>query len=138
MLAEGEAARRARDFEKCATAYEEAIALYRGEFMNGSYDLWMEEPRAYYNEQHLRMLMTLAEIAQNNADWTRSLELSQKILRDDPFREDIHCRMMKAHAALGNRVAVKEQFETLQKLLKKELGVEPAAETQRLFKELIK
>jgi LuxR family maltose regulon positive regulatory protein len=138
LMAEGEAARRARDFEKCARAYEEAIALYRGEFMNGCYDMWMEEPRAYYSEQYLRMLMTLGEIAQNNADWTRSLELSQKILRDDPFREDIHCRMMKAHAALGNRVAVKEQFETLRKLLQKELGVEPAADTQRLYKELIK
>jgi DNA-binding SARP family transcriptional activator len=33
---------------------------------------------------------------------------------------------------------VKEQFETLRKLLQKELGVEPAAETHRLYKELIK
>ncbi len=138
LLTEGETARRARDFEKCARAYEEAIALYRGEFMKGSYDIWMEEPRAYYLEQYLRMLMGLTEIAQKNEDWTRALELSQKILRDDPFREDIHCRMMRAHAALGNRVAVKEQFEALRKLLQKELGVEPAAETQRLYKELVK
>jgi LuxR family maltose regulon positive regulatory protein len=137
LLAEGEAARRARDFEKCARAYEEAIALYRGEFMKGCYDSWMEEPRAYYLEQYLRMLMGLTEIAQKNEDWTRALELSQKILRDDPFREDIYCKMMRAHAALGNRVAVKEQFEALRKLLQKELGVDPAAETRRLYKELL-
>jgi LuxR family maltose regulon positive regulatory protein len=138
LLSEGEAARRARDFDNCAKAYEQAVALYRGEFMKGGYDLWMEEPRAYYTEQYLRLLMGLTEIAQKNEDWGRSLELSQKILRDDPFREDIHCKMMKAHAALGNRAAVKEQFEALRKVLQKELSVEPAAETQRLYRELMK
>ncbi|MBI3651687.1 MAG: tetratricopeptide repeat protein [Acidobacteria bacterium] len=138
LLAEGEAARRARDFEKCATAYAAAVALYRGEFMKGGYDMWMEEPRAYYSEQYLRMLIGLTEIAQKSDEWERVLELSQRILRDDPFREEIHCRVMRAHAALGNRVAVKEQFEALRKLLQKELGVEPAAETQRLYRELLK
>ncbi len=45
---------------------------------------------------------------------------------------------MRAHAAQGNRVAVREQYETLRKLLRQELGVEPAAETQRVYKELLK
>jgi DNA-binding SARP family transcriptional activator len=83
------------------------------------------------------MLVVLTEIAQKNDDWSRALELSQKILRDDPFREDIHCKVMRAYAALGNRVAVKEQFETLREVLRQELGVEPAAETKRLYKELV-
>jgi DNA-binding SARP family transcriptional activator len=138
LLAEGEAAWRARDFERCAQAYTQATGLYRGEFMKGGYDAWMEEPRAYYSEQYLRMLETLADIAERNKDWPRSLQLAQAILRDDPFREDIHCRVMRAHAALGNRVAVKEQFDALRGLLQKELGVEPAAESQRLYRELIK
>ena len=46
--------------------------------------------------------------------------------------------MMRAHAAQGNRVAVREQYETLRKLLRKELGVEPSAETQRAYKEFLK
>jgi DNA-binding SARP family transcriptional activator len=45
---------------------------------------------------------------------------------------------MRAQAALGNRVAIKEQFESLRRVLHKELGVEPSAETRRLYKELIK
>jgi LuxR family maltose regulon positive regulatory protein len=137
LLGEGETARRARDFDACVKAFEAAIALYRGEFMKGGYDLWMEEPRAYYGEQYIRMLVVLTEIAQKNDDWSQALELAQKILRDDPFREDIHCKVMRAYAALGNRVAVREQFETLREVLKKELGVEPAAETVRLYKELV-
>jgi DNA-binding SARP family transcriptional activator len=137
MVSEGETARRARKFDECISAYEQAVALYRGEFMQGSYDEWVEEQRSYYREQYLRMLEALAAVAQKGEDWSRSLNLAQQILRDDPFREDIHCMMMRSHAALGNRVAVKEQYETLRRLLRKELGVEPAAETQTVYKQLM-
>ena len=44
---------------------------------------------------------------------------------------------MRAQAALGNRVAVKEQYETLRKILQKELGVEPALQTQKTFRDLV-
>jgi len=138
LVAEGDAARRARDTDAFVKSYEEAASLYRGEFMQGSYDEWVEEQRSYYREQYLRILEILAQTAQKAEDWARSLTLSQRILREDPFREDVHCHLMRAHAAQGNRVAVREQYETLRKLLRKELGVEPAAETHRVYKELLK
>jgi LuxR family transcriptional regulator, maltose regulon positive regulatory protein len=138
LVTEGEAARRAGQHERCLSLYEDAIALYRGEFMQGSYDEWAEEQRAYYSEQYMRMLEALAVAAQKAEEWPRSLRLTQQILRGDPFREDIHCMMMRAQAGQGNRVAVKEQYENLRRLLRKELGVEPAAETQRIYRELLK
>ncbi|HEY0080412.1 MAG TPA: BTAD domain-containing putative transcriptional regulator [Pyrinomonadaceae bacterium] len=138
LVAAGETARRARDQETFVNSYEQAIKLYRGDFMQGCYDEWAEQQRSYYREQYLRLLETLAAAAQKSEEWSRSLDLAQKILKDDPFREDVHCMMMRAHAALGNRVAVREQYETVKRLLRKELGVEPAAETQRIFRELLR
>jgi two-component SAPR family response regulator len=138
LVSEGDAARRSRDQEAFVKAYEEAAALYRGEFMQGTYDEWVEEQRSYCREQYLRILEILVQTAQKAEDWARSSTLAQRILREDPFREDVHCHLMRAHAAQGNRVAVREQYETLRKLLRKELGVEPAAETQRVYRELLK
>ncbi|HEY0380511.1 MAG TPA: BTAD domain-containing putative transcriptional regulator [Pyrinomonadaceae bacterium] len=137
LVSEGETARRARDFDRCIASYEAAISVYRGDFMQGSYEDWVEEPRSYYREQHLRLLEALAAVAQKTEDWSRSLQLAQEILRDDPYREDVHCMIMRAHAGQGNRHAVREQYETLRRLLKKELGVEPAAETQKIYRELV-
>ena len=137
LVAEAEAAKRAGDHARYISCYEDARALYRGDFMQGSYDEWVEEQRSYYREQHLRMLEVLAVTAQKKEDWPRSLKLAQQILSDDQFREDVHCMIMRAHAALGNRAAVKEQYEHLRRALRKELGVEPAAETQKIFKELM-
>ena len=137
LVAEAAAAHRRGQSEQCQRAYEEAVALYRGEFMQGTHDAWVEEQRSYYRDQYLRMLEKLAAAAQDSGEWERSLSLAQKILRDDPFREEVHCRVMRAHAALGNRVAVKEQYETLRGLLLKELGVEPAQETRRVYRESV-
>jgi ATP/maltotriose-dependent transcriptional regulator MalT/DNA-binding SARP family transcriptional activator len=137
LVAEAAAARRRGQTERCHEAYEEAVALYRGEFMQGTHDEWVEEQRAYYRDQYLRMLEKLAAAAQAAGEWERSLALAQKILRDDTFREEVHCHVMRAHAALGNRVAVKEQYETLRGLLLRELGVEPAQETQRVYRESV-
>lgn len=137
LLSEGENARRARQFDECIRAYESALALYRGEFMQGSYEPWVQEQRTYYREQYLRLLEALADLAQTAADWPRVMQLAQLIIRDDQFREDIHCMVMRAYAALGNRGAVKDQFEGLKRILASELGVEPSAETRKLYQELI-
>ncbi|MCA1591340.1 MAG: S8 family serine peptidase [Acidobacteria bacterium] len=125
LVTEGDAARRSREQESFVKSYEEAVALYRGEFVQGSYDEWAEEQRSYYREQYLRLLELLASTAQKAEEWSRSLHMAQQILREDPFREDVHCMIMRAQAAQANRVAVREQYENLRRLLRKELGVEP-------------
>jgi LuxR family transcriptional regulator, maltose regulon positive regulatory protein len=137
LIADGEAARRERNFDRCIACYEEAVALYRGEFMPGVYDDWVEEPRSFYREQYLRMLESLSAVAEKREEWLRAMDLAQRILKEDPFREDIHCTVMRAQAAVGNRVAVKEQYETLRKLLQEELGVEPAKQTQKTYQQLV-
>ena len=137
LINDGETARRERDYARCIETYEQAVDLYRGEFMQGSYEAWVDEQRSYYREQYLRMLESLAGVAEKKQEWPRSMDLAQRILREDPFREDIHCMLMRGQAALGNRVAVKEQYETLRALLQKELGVEPAMQTQKAYRELM-
>jgi len=137
LIAESEAARRAARPDCSIDYYEAAIRLYRGEFMQGCSGKWVDEQRSYYREQYLQMLEALALAAQRVGEWPRSLNLAQQILSDDPYREDIHRLVMNTHAARGNRVAVKEQYEALRHLLHAELGVEPTAETQRCYRQLI-
>jgi LuxR family transcriptional regulator, maltose regulon positive regulatory protein len=137
LMDHGETARRSRNIEQVVRAYEGAVALYRGEFMQGSYELWVEEQRTYYREQYLRLLEVLAQVAQKMGNWSKSMQLAQRILHEDQFREDIHCLVMRAHGALGNRGAVKEHYQALRRLLQAELGVEPGPETRKLFQELV-
>lgn len=136
LQTEGDAAQKSGDIETFTEKYENALKLYRGEFMQGVYDDWVHEDRNHYREQRLRMMEILANIALKEKKWTRALDLAHDILRDDPFREDMHCTVMRAHAGLGNRGAIKEHYDGLRKLLRDELGVEPIVETKKVFREL--
>jgi LuxR family maltose regulon positive regulatory protein len=137
LLAAGENARRSRQFEECIQSYESALTLYRGEFMQGSYEPWVEEQRTYYREQYLRLLEALAGVAQTASDWSKAMQLAQLIIREDQFREDIHCMVIRAHAAMGNRGAAKDHYEGLKRMLESELGVEPSLETKKLYQQVI-
>jgi DNA-binding SARP family transcriptional activator len=137
LVAEGDNARRLRHFEDSVKSYERAVALYRGEFAQGSQEPWVVEQRNYYREQYLHLLESLAAVAQKQNEWSRSLQLSQQILHEDPFREDIHCMVIRAQVNLGNRVAARDQFESLRRLLESELGVEPGHETKKVYQRLM-
>jgi len=136
LVAQGEVRRREKAFDQCIQCYQSAVEIYRGEFMQGSYDAWADEQRSYYRKQYLQLIESLARVAQSVGDWFKSIQFSHQILQDDPFREDIHSMLMRAHAALGNKGAVREQYESLRLLLQNELGVEPGAETVKTFIEL--
>jgi len=137
LVALGENARRGRQFDDCIKAYEQAIEIYRGDFAQGSYEPWVDEQRSYYREQYLHLLESLAAVAEKREEWSRSLQLAQQILHEDPFREDIHCVVMRAHVNMGNRGAARDQYEALKRLLQRELGVEPGRETRKIYQDLI-
>ena len=138
FVAEAEKAYRDKENDRLWENIEAAHRLYRGDFMAGVYEDWAEELRGFYQEQHTRILKSMAKFAFREKSWTKALGFASDILREDPFREDIHSLIMRIYAAQNKRAAAKEQYYKLQKLLKEELGVEPAPETRRVYQELLK
>jgi DNA-binding SARP family transcriptional activator len=137
LIASAEAAKREKRTDEFRTSLESAYELYRGEFMAGVYDEWAEERRAFYAEQFGRVVSALAKLAFSEKRWAGALKYAQELLKADPFREDMHRLVMKVLAAQSKPAAVKKQFDELTATLSGELGIEPAAETRRLYKELM-
>jgi DNA-binding SARP family transcriptional activator len=133
-----EIAKREKDAKRLREALEAAHSLYRGEFMSGVYDEWVQERRLFYNEQFARVVSALAKLSFSENRWSSVIKFAGEALADDPYREDMHRLVMKALAAQSKPASVKKHFEDLQELLKKELGIEPASETRKLFEELMR
>ncbi len=138
FVAEAEKANHDKDNDRLWENIEAAHRLYRGDFMAGVYEDWAEELRRFYREQHARILKSMAKFAFREKSWTKALSFASEILRQDPYREDVHTLIMRIYTAQNKRSAAKEQYNKLQKLLKEELGVQPAPETRRVFQELFK
>lgn len=106
--------------------------------MSGVYESWAEEGRQYYAEQFARVLSALAKLSFTEKKWAAALKFANEVIRDDPFREDMHRLVMKVFSAQSKPAAVEKQYRELQELLKKELGIEPSTETRRVYGELTK
>jgi DNA-binding SARP family transcriptional activator len=131
------------DLQQMITQLEEAVCLYRGDFLEGFSiaDSGVFEEWALLNrERFRRMLMLglgrLVGCHEQRGDYERALPYAWRLVEIDPWREKAHRQLMQLLALSGERGAALAQYETCRLLLAQELGVEPGDETTRLYEEI--
>ena len=136
-FADAEAAKREKANERLRHSLESAHRCYRGEFMEGIYEDWADDRRNYYSEQFARVTTALAKLELAEKRLASAKKYAEETLTVDPYREDIHRLILRIYAAQAKPVAVKKHYDSMQELFRKDLGVEPSAETRRLAAELL-
>jgi DNA-binding SARP family transcriptional activator len=86
--------------------------------------------------QYMSALEIRMSLAQQAGDWHALRDLALRLSGEDPFLEQAHRALMRAHLALGNRGAALSCYDELCKLLLAELGVGPMRETRLLAQAL--
>ncbi|HLG16993.1 MAG TPA: BTAD domain-containing putative transcriptional regulator [Blastocatellia bacterium] len=138
LLGDARELKRSGDVDSAAQLTGQAIALYRGDFLEELYYQWTEELKGFYRDLYLEGLKELAEYYSQRGEFDEVIRYGQMILQRDPYREDVHCRVMEALVGKGNRAAAIEQFDKLRKMLRSELGVAPLPATVAKYEALIK
>ena len=114
-----------------------AIALYRGDFLDGFYDDWIISERYRLESIYLEALARLIVVYESGKDYQAALAMALRLLDRDALREDAHQATMRAYCGLGQRKAALEQYERCQAILRKELCVEPMVETRDLYQAIL-
>lgn len=122
-----------------AHALQTALALYRGDFLEGFYvrdapdfEQWLLGQRAQYREHVLQGLHALAAYAEQAGHLPQAIAHTRRLLTLEPWREEAHRRLMALLAASGQRAAALAQYESCRRVLDEELGVTPDGETVAL------
>ncbi len=119
------------------SAYEEAISLYRGEYLaDDPYDDWLVSSRERFQNDYLENLERLSELRAGNGEWDRAITLVNCALKVDPFREDLYRQLMRYQAALGRRSHAIAAYEQCRRLFRLELGIELSTATVTLRDEI--
>ncbi len=134
-----------RDFEKggAITALEEAVSLYRGEFLAGFYlhdapafEEWMLARRERCRSLALHALHILTEHYLHHRRYGQAIDSATRLLALDSWREETHRQLMLALVRSGQHSAALAQYETCRRILEEELGVAPSAETTALYERI--
>jgi len=105
------------------SAAREALAWYRGELLpDDRYEPWATDRRELL---HLRRL----DVLRVAGEWRELTEL-------DPTHEQAHVELMRWYAARGDVAAAFQQYTHLERVLERELGVEPGEAARRALREV--
>lgn len=102
----------------CAARLEEAIALYRGDFLAGlslpdaeKFEEWRRLRAENFRTQTLLALKTLVEFHERRRNYGAAQQFLLNYLELEPWDEEAHRRMMQLLVVSNQRLAAMEQFK---------------------------
>jgi len=119
-----------------------ASTLYRGDFLDGfqineeRFDQWVIAERDRLHRMALRGNMALLEMQSRRGATDDAIATAQRSLRIDILQEPVHRALMRLYMQSGDLLNALQQYETCAKVLKRELRIEPDAETKALHREI--
>jgi len=123
--------------DHAAAAYDFATGLYRGEFLaDDPYDDWAALSRERLRLAYLDTLGRLSTIHFNAWQYAASANLCQRIIEQDPCREDAYRRLMRCYSRQGQPHLALIQYRACVRTLESELGIEPDVATVRLHDQI--
>lgn len=114
----------------------EAVALYRGDLLEGWDERWCVDERERLKSAYLALLEKLVGYCEASNRWDQGLAYGDQLLRHDPAHERAHWRVMRIHHLAGDRTGALRQFEKCRNALDQELGVGPGHLTRALYEEI--
>ncbi|MBP7693892.1 MAG: tetratricopeptide repeat protein [Anaerolineales bacterium] len=129
--------------EARAARLQEAAALYQGDFLAGvavrdapEFEDWLLAQRSRFRELALHALHTVTEWHMRRGQAVNAIDTATRLLGIEAWREEAHRQLMLALARSGQRSAALAQYEAGRRILEKELGVAPSAETTALYERI--
>jgi len=126
-----------------ASAFADAVELYRGEFLEGlslngcaEFEIWLAAERERWRQRVSSVLEKLIAHHSRQGEYEQSLSFASRLLTLEPWREATHRQVMQLLAWSGQRGAALAQYETCRRTLADELGVEPEEETATLYEQI--
>ena len=124
------------DMEQKIRFWQKAVELYRGEFLSGWDANWVILERERIWQAYVNATIQISKYYYENGELTRSLELSQGLLKEDACIEAAHRILMRIYNRRGQQNLVVQQYLFCQNALQEELGVSPSQRTIQLFSSL--
>lgn len=126
-----------------AQSLERAAELYRGDLLDGvagagpAFEDWLTAERQRLRELAVLALDRLRLRQAEDGATAASIGTGRRLLLLDPLREDVCRDLMRLLWGAGQRGASLKQYQATTATLRRELGIEPEAETTALHRALL-
>ncbi|HVL31745.1 MAG TPA: AAA family ATPase [Solirubrobacteraceae bacterium] len=116
---------------------EAAVAIYSGDLLEGSYDDWVLEERERLRALYLDALELLALQLHERGELPAAVRHAERLVRQDPLREDAHRLLMRLYDACGDRARALRAYHVCASTLQRELAIAPSPATRAAYAALL-
>lgn len=125
--------------DKRIALYQEAIALYKGDFLpNSAYEAWVIPLSAYYHNLYVKSVRETVALLNQLERYEEVIMICEAANIIEPFDEPIHEALIHGWVMLGNFPKALAHYEYITNLFYQELGVRPSNRLRSLYREIIK
>lgn len=130
----GQTADLAGDRVAALVGYNDAIQQYRGDFCADSpFEDWTTVPRESMRIRLIDVLDRTAELQEESGDLNECIASAQRMLEQDPCREDVHRLLMRCYSRQGRSYQVLRQFELCKRVLWAATATAPSPQTTATY-----
>ncbi len=130
------------DFRAALNAgrYEDALALYRGDLLDGfftdgaaTFDDWLDRTRAQMRADAARAARALADAREGERHFTMAIACARRALELSDGDERVLRELLEMLDRLGDRAGAVLAYDAFERRMASEFETEPAAETRALI-----
>lgn len=110
----------------------EAMALYRGDLLEGLYDDWLLEEREVLYLLYARLSHRACDRLLHQGRFREALPLAERLVQREPYDERALRALMRSYQSVGRRGAALAAYERFVAQAANELGAEPEPATRVL------
>lgn len=118
-------------------ALSAAVDAYTGDLLPGSFDDWVLTERERLRQRYADALEQLAPLYQARGDHAAAGTYAERLLREDPLRENTYRVLIRAYDARGDRARALHTYHLCVSTLERELDVAPSAETRAIYEAIL-
>lgn len=121
-----------------AGKWQDALALLDSELLAGEPESeWVVQQRRDLDRRRIEVTVQAARVAAGRGDDSTALDRFAAAVRADPLREDAHRGVMTTLARLGRTAEALRAYEQCRRVLREQLGVDPAQETAAVYERIL-
>lgn len=121
----------------------DSVHLYRDHFMTGfslkdapHFNEWLVARSEDLHQQFALALRLLSDGLCSSGQAEVAMPYARRLVAHDPLNEVSHRLLMEIYIQAGQHNAALKQYQSCERILRKELGVDPQPETRALYKRL--
>lgn len=134
----GERKEREGDIEAALVLYNQAIGLYKGDFLSEElYISWIGEKREELQKLYISLLYKIADIQEKRGTSKVAIDCYKKIIQIDPLSEQVYQRLMILYSNRSMHTEAIKVYQDCRKALLEGLDVEPEALTTSIYRKII-